>query len=903
TMKLQSCNVFVTFLVVFFTAAPIGGANLPPTVVLNPPTGGMAVPAGTPLALSATASDPDGAVTKVDFYVGDTLLGTANPIVLPPGFPPAPFFYLWQPTEEGVYLISARATDDQGAVAVSLVQSVVIGPGTPNMPPTVSLRRPANGAQFSKVSQIVLEAEATDDGQVMSVEFFDFGVSVGTVATAPYVLTLPTLEAGDHILSAVATDDNGNTTTSDPVIIKILPPSPNLPPTIQLLGVQSLDQLAEPVNLRLTATAQDTDGSIASVEYFDGEKPLGKSAAAPFPITISNLAFGIHTLTARATDNEGSVGASAPATIRVSSPPSGVPSRRLSALLDDTKTKINLTATADAGFYYALEASPDLISWYPLEEFLMTSSVHTFQRAPRRSAEFFRLQPVAAADLPNPLRVFTDVIGKTSVQGEATAEPFTLTLTNALGTIFTLHIPTNALFSPTRIQMTEVRDASSFPFSARAAQAVEFSPKGLLLLDAAFVTVKLPAVAGPGKLTAFAYRSDGSDFHLVAAETEANTITMGLFSLAGCGVSVITTAELQAQELRRPGALSSAREQTDAVLELKRSSPGLLSMQEVECASSARSFRREYYTEIEERLFANLGDTDCDNLVRDWFEFTVFRNRMAFSPCAQSLAVEINAMNLLLDQYSYRLAFANRVKFCLEKLCNDPFPPENIAKMLRLHAFAQRTFPATFVAGELMPILKKCLSFDLEMDSNNTVTGPTLDAGARINTPAGRLHLRLVSLGGSPILSGQSELQYKSVKWNKLPDNCRREDETLVSGSALATLDFHLNFQDSAIAAADAMELELYIKERPEELSKVICQAQGDVSTTSNDPLYWYGSFVESHEQDRLSGSSAGGFVFGLWNLPLGSPWATWSGPREKRQGLVLHKDQTTFKLYHTPGI
>ena len=98
------------------------------------------------------------------------------------------------------------------------------------------------------------------------------------------------------------------------------------------------------------------------------------------------------------------------------------------------------------------------------------------------------------------------------------------------------------------------------------------------------------------------------------------------------------------------------------------------------------------------------------------------------------------------------------------------------------------------------------------------------------------------------------------------------------------------------------MELEFYLKQRPEELSVLICQAQGDVARDSNNPLYWYGSFVESHEQDRLNGS-AGGFVFGLWNFPRGSPWATWNGPRSKRQGVVLHKDETTFKLYHTPGL
>ena len=191
------------------------------------------------------------------------------------------------------------------------------------------------------------------------------------------------------------------------------------------------------------------------------------------------------------------------------------------------------------------------------------------------------------------------------------------------------------------------------------------------------------------------------------------------------------------------------------------------------------------------------------------------------------------------------------------------------------------------------------------MDSNNTVIGPDLDAGARVTTPAGRVRLSPDLGPGTPIVTGRSESQYASVKWNKVPDqSCRRENETEVSGHFLFILKFHLNYQDRDIAAADAMELEFYIMQPPEERSVVICRNdKGDVARDSNNPSYWYGSFVASHEQDRLTWALGDAFVFGLWDFPLGSPWATWTGPRDKRQGLVLHKDQTTFKLHHTPGI
>ena len=99
--------------------------------------------------------------------------------------------------------------------------------------------------------------------------------------------------------------------------------------------------------------------------------------------------------------------------------------------------------------------------------------------------------------------------------------------------------------------------------------------------------------------------------------------------------------------------------------------------------------------------------------------------------------------------------------------------------MLRLHTFAQRAFSAAFVAQEVTPIVEKCLRFDLEMDSNTTVIGPALDAGARVATQAGRIQLRLGSVGRTTVVRGESQLQHKSVKWNKTPSNCRRTDEKI----------------------------------------------------------------------------------------------------------------------------
>jgi hypothetical protein len=73
---------------------------------------------------------------------------------------------------------------------------------------------PANGASFTAGTPITLTADATDmDGTVTNVEFFDSGSSLGSDNTSPFSVTV-TLYAGPHLLTAVATDDKGASTTS-----------------------------------------------------------------------------------------------------------------------------------------------------------------------------------------------------------------------------------------------------------------------------------------------------------------------------------------------------------------------------------------------------------------------------------------------------------------------------------------------------------------------------------------------------------------------------------------------------------------------------------------------------------------------------------------------------------------
>lgn len=87
--------------------------------------------------------------------------------------------------------------------------------GTVNLPPTVSITAPSNGATFDDPATINITANANDsDGSVVSVEFFQNNNSLGTDNSAPFSYNWTGVTAGTYTIKVVATDDDGATAES-----------------------------------------------------------------------------------------------------------------------------------------------------------------------------------------------------------------------------------------------------------------------------------------------------------------------------------------------------------------------------------------------------------------------------------------------------------------------------------------------------------------------------------------------------------------------------------------------------------------------------------------------------------------------------------------------------------------
>jgi RHS repeat-associated protein len=190
------------------TAPAIIKVDAPPFVSLTAPTNNTLVTPPASVTLAASATDSNDTITKVDFYQGTTLIGTATS---------APYQYNWTNVPGGSYALTAVATNSFGATTTSSPVTLIV-----DLPPVVSLTSPANSSTFTVPATITLAASASSPANsIAKVDFYDGANLVHTVTSAPYQYTWNYVATGSHTLTARATDNYGATTTSSPVSVTV----------------------------------------------------------------------------------------------------------------------------------------------------------------------------------------------------------------------------------------------------------------------------------------------------------------------------------------------------------------------------------------------------------------------------------------------------------------------------------------------------------------------------------------------------------------------------------------------------------------------------------------------------------------------------------------------------------
>ncbi|WP_143097850.1 glycosyl hydrolase family 18 protein [Chitinophaga sp. CF118] len=253
-----------------------GTGNKPPVVNITSPAANASFNAPASVTITASASDPDGSVSKVEFYYGSTKIGQATA---------SPYSYSWTNVAAGTYNLTAKATDNAGATTTSSIIAIVV-----------------NGTGGGTCDGIAAWAAANVYTSGMQV------VYNSKVYTAQWWTQneQPDTHTGSGQVWLYVKDCGGTNPN-------------NQSPAVSITSPAASATFTAPASVTIAASASDADGSIAKVEFYNGSTKLGEATASPYSYTWGSVAAGTYSLTAKATDNGGATTTSGTVSITVTS--------------------------------------------------------------------------------------------------------------------------------------------------------------------------------------------------------------------------------------------------------------------------------------------------------------------------------------------------------------------------------------------------------------------------------------------------------------------------------------------------------------------------------------------------------------------------------------------------------
>ena len=280
-------------------------ANLPPVVSLSAsPT---MVQQGGSTTLTATASDPDGTISRVQFYQGATLLGQATS---------APYAFNYTVTGTASVAVTAVAYDNSNAQTTSNAVTINVNTSPPvNKSPTVSLS--VSSTSVPTGTAITLNATAADaDGTITKVEFYDGAMLITEDTASPYSTSYTPRMAGTHTLTARAYDNANASTTSNSVVVTVGATGGGgggggggtttvSPPQITLALSNTLFTPGSTITLNGSATAPATGATVTRVSFFMNGTKLVDDVVSPYTTTVTLPSVGNYDFYAEVADSLG----------------------------------------------------------------------------------------------------------------------------------------------------------------------------------------------------------------------------------------------------------------------------------------------------------------------------------------------------------------------------------------------------------------------------------------------------------------------------------------------------------------------------------------------------------------------------------------------------------------------
>lgn len=351
-------------------------ANIIPQVSLIAPYDDTTVDLSTTITISATASDANGSITKVEFYRGTTLIGTDTTV---------PYSINWTPATAATFVITARAYDNNGvtnnsaaaSIIVKAASTTILNPaadsyvtgGTSadtNYGTDTSLIIRNNTSSVSGTRKSIVKFDVTGQTRIRkavvrlyarfggpnsitayqtSDAWTELGVTWNNMPALGTPMTTTTINAvgywewdvtsyvqsqatGDGVVSLIFQDDtldniqlgiNSKEFGTNPPQL-VLTKSTNSTPTVILTAPSSGTAVDVSTAVTVSAAAADIDGTITKVDFYNGTTLLGSDTTAPYSISWTPTIADTYVIQAKAIDNDGASASSILSYVEVKSP-------------------------------------------------------------------------------------------------------------------------------------------------------------------------------------------------------------------------------------------------------------------------------------------------------------------------------------------------------------------------------------------------------------------------------------------------------------------------------------------------------------------------------------------------------------------------------------------------------
>lgn len=336
---------------IYFTgggSAETGTGNIPPTVNITSPANGTLYNPGDDITIIADANDPDGTVTKVEFFEGLNLLGEDTT---------EPYSYIWTSVSEGQYALTAIVTDSNDVTGTSA--AVTVNVGIPELtaidvsPPTTTIAEgtftqfTASGLdQFGQPFPATVNWSVSGGGVIDENGYFvavNAGGSCVVTATETTGVVISgtasvDISAGglisDYDVSGkvdlfdfanlagnwMATNCDGSNVfcngadhvgDSDVDIydLEVLMYSwlKSVPPSVSITNPADGSSLTpgDDITIDAAVTVNALGTTITKVEFFEGTNYLGEDTTEPYSYTWTSVPEGQYVLTSVVTDDAG----------------------------------------------------------------------------------------------------------------------------------------------------------------------------------------------------------------------------------------------------------------------------------------------------------------------------------------------------------------------------------------------------------------------------------------------------------------------------------------------------------------------------------------------------------------------------------------------------------------------